>query len=204
MNSIKKSTESSIRERGSKFYGFLFPCNSVEEFDSALDELKNRYPDATHHCCAYRILSEQISEFSSDDGEPSGSAGLPILNTLKSFKLVNTGAVVVRYYGGSKLGKAGLIEAYSSSTKECVELADIGTLEQVFQLRISYDYPQESQIQQIIHKFQLTEIDQHFTERVMKIVQGSIQKEEGCVQSFEAIEYQGISFEQLDHTFVMT
>ncbi|MBO6792570.1 MAG: YigZ family protein [Balneolaceae bacterium] len=181
----------------------MFPCNSVDEFDSTLDKLKNRYPDATHHCCAYRILNEQLSEFSSDDGEPSGSAGLPILNTLKSFELVNIGSVVVRYYGGSKLGKAGLIEAYSSSTKECIDIADIGTLEKVFRLKVIYEYPQESQIQQIIHNFDLKEIDQQFTEQVMKIVQGPIQKENGCVQSFEAMEYQGITIELLGHTFVM-
>lgn len=203
MKTIQKSTESTIRERGSKFYGFLFPCKSAEDFDIKLNELKNRFPDATHHCCAYRIMNEQINEFSADDGEPSGTAGLPILNTLKSFELVNAGAIIVRYYGGSKLGKAGLIDAYSSSTKLCIEKANIGELEKVFRLQIIYDYPQESQIQQIIHTFQLNELEQKFTERVMKIVQGPIQKEDGCVQSLEAIEYQGISFKQLDHTFVM-
>ncbi len=203
MKTIRKSTESTIRERGSKFYGFLFPCNSDDFFEIKLDELKSRFPDATHHCCAYRLIAEQVIEYSNDDGEPSGTAGLPILNTLKSAELVNIGAIVVRYYGGSKLGKAGLIDAYSSSTKECIEQATIGALEKVFRIKLIYHYAQESQIQQIIHTFQLNEIEQQFTERVMKIVQGPIQKEEDCVQSLEAIEYQGISFQLLEHTFVM-
>ena len=203
MKTIQTETESTIRERGSKFYGFLFPCNSAESFELKLEELKNHYTDATHHCSAYRIISEQIIEYSNDDGEPSGTAGLPIVNTLKSAELVNIGAVVVRYYGGSKLGKAGLIDAYSFSISECINIATIGDLQKVFRLTITYDYAQESHIKRIIHTLKLTEKEQEFTDTVTKIIQGPIQKENDCVRLLEAVSYLGVSFELLDHTFVM-
>lgn len=203
MKSIRKGTEFTLRERGSKFYGFLFPSSSIQDFDKSLNELKHRYPDATHHCIAYRVLEEQLIEFNSDDGEPSGSAGLPMLNALKSNELVNCGVVVVRYYGGSKLGKAGLIEAYGESTRGCIEKSELAEIQKVLRLHITYQYHQEKDIQPLVRNFNLVEEQAEFLENVSKHFLCPIEHEKNLLQSLQQLEYTGIIFERNGYTFVM-
>jgi len=157
MNSIKEDAEFSLRERGSKFFGFLFSAGSSDQFVEHLVELKSRYPDANHHCCAYRIYDESVQEYNSDDGEPSGTAGLPILNALRSSDLVNIGCVVVRYFGGTKLGKPGLIESYGDTARGCIQKADIGQIEQFLKINISYQYPEDKEIKHTIRPYPLIE-----------------------------------------------
>ena len=108
-----------VREKGSRFLGFLFPAADEEEAERLLGELREQYPGATHHCWAYRI-GWPPRERSSDDGEPSGTAGGPILSVLAGRGLSNALAVVVRWFGGTKLGKGGLARAYSGATREAV------------------------------------------------------------------------------------
>ncbi len=203
MNSIRKTSEFTLRERGSKFYGFLFPCPSSEIFEERLSELKKKYPDATHHCTAYRVLELELREFSNDDGEPSGSAGLPILNSLRSSDLINCGAIVVRYYGGTKLGKSGLIEAYSEGIKGCIEKAEIAQIQKMTRIKVTYSYQNEKEIQQIIRNHELVEESSSFTESVSKILLCLESQFDLLKHSLEKIEYLGIEFKSLGHTFVM-
>ncbi|MEC9050642.1 MAG: YigZ family protein [Candidatus Neomarinimicrobiota bacterium] len=113
-----------LKEQQSKFISIIFPYDDVSEFKSCVSELRKKYHNASHVCWAYRIFTEnQLEENSSDAGEPSGTAGLPILNAMKQKGFMNCGLAVVRYFGGTKLGKRGLIETYGNSARKLVEEA---------------------------------------------------------------------------------
>lgn len=146
--------------------GFLFPVEAEDNFQDTLDGIKSKYPDATHHCWAWRLNPAQPKEFSSDDGEPSGTAGLPILNMLRSFGVVNAGIVVVRYYGGTKLGKSGLIEAYGHGAALCLEKADLLSIKPVKMYEVVYHYPEENSIQKLINDYDLTVLGSEYLEKV--------------------------------------
>ena len=122
---INKSVESIYKEKGSKFLSFLYPVTSVEEVKEYLTQLKKKYYDATHHCYAYVIGYDKQTFRMNDDGEPSSTAGKPIYGQLQSNDLTNVLLVVVRYFGGTKLGVSGLIKAYKESSAECIALAEI-------------------------------------------------------------------------------
>lgn len=122
---IDKSVESIYKEKGSKFLSFLYPVSSVDEVKEYLTQLKKKYYDATHHCYAYIIGYDKETFRMNDDGEPSSTAGKPIYGQLQSNDLTNVLLVVVRYFGGTKLGVSGLIKAYKESSAECIALAQI-------------------------------------------------------------------------------
>lgn len=123
-NTIEKSTEALLVEKHSKFHAFAFPVNSESETKQCLTELKNMHPKATHHCYAWRLGVDKMNYRANDDGEPSGTAGRPILGQIDSAGITNTLVVVVRYYGGTKLGASGLISAYKTAAsivlKDCI------------------------------------------------------------------------------------
>ena len=166
MYSITRSYEDSYQDRGSKFLGYLNYVANVTDFEEMLTSIKQTYPDATHHCYAYRTGPEQPEEVANDDGEPGGTAGQPILNELKSNDLINVGLVVVRYFGGTKLGKPGLINAYRTTARHCIEKAKIVRLKTVRTITITYDYSLQKYIDRLIHKFDLGIDDQSYAERV--------------------------------------
>lgn len=119
---IKEKVETEITERKSKFIANLFPIESVEEAEELIKEVRKRYHDARHNCIAYRIVEKnQLIEKSSDDGEPSGTAGAPMLNILQKNNLANILIVVTRYFGGILLGTGGLVRAYSDSLLQAME-----------------------------------------------------------------------------------
>ena len=111
-----------FKEQQSKFISIIFPYDDVSDFKSCVSELRKKYHDASHVCWAYRVYTEnQLEENSSDAGEPFGTAGLPILNAMKKKGLVNCGLAVIRYFGGTKLGKRGLIDTYGNSARRLIE-----------------------------------------------------------------------------------
>lgn len=119
---IKEQVQTEVVERKSKFIANLFFVKSVEEAEKIMKENKRKYYDARHHCLAYRIVKDsQIVEKSSDDGEPSGTAGAPMLNILKKNNLANVLIIVTRYFGGILLGTGGLVRAYSNSLLKAIE-----------------------------------------------------------------------------------
>jgi putative IMPACT (imprinted ancient) family translation regulator len=139
MRTVTQSAESLYKSSGSKHMGFSFSIATEKEAKEKLDVLWMKFPDATHICYAY-ILRSGL-ERSSDDGEPAGSAGKPILNALKSEKVVNVLVAVVRYYGGTKLGIPGLIDAYKSAAKMVLNeslIADIQVESMLF-FQLSYE-----------------------------------------------------------------
>src|SRR5882724_8840607 len=120
---VAKSGMAEFKDRGSKFIGYVYPVASTEEFKESLNDVKKQHPRATHHCFAYRLGLDGNTYRVSDDGEPSGTAGRPILGQIDSKGLVNTLVVVVRYFGGTLLGVPGLINAYKSAAALALQIA---------------------------------------------------------------------------------
>ena len=138
---IAKSSEGVYKEKGSKFYGYAFPVQSVHELKEHLDYLRKENPGCVHVCYAYCLGSKKEAYRYSDDGEPSNSAGAPIYGQIKSFDLTNILIAVVRFYGGTKLGVGGLINAYRTAAKEAIENATIINDEDrnIFEVTFAYD-----------------------------------------------------------------
>jgi uncharacterized YigZ family protein len=147
---IAKPSSGVFKDRGSKFIAFAQPVNSEVEAKKILADLKSEYHDACHHCYAYRIGFDKSLYRSSDDGEPSGTAGKPIYNQLLSYDLTNVIIVVVRYFGGTLLGVPGLINAYKSSTKDALENADIITRTVNERFVTNYEYPAMNDVMKIL------------------------------------------------------
>jgi len=127
---LAKDSEGSYHDSGSKFHAYAYPASSRTDLEQHLEALRVAHPKARHQCYAYRILErEEITEYASDAGEPSGSAGQPILGELIRRELVNVCVVVVRYFGGTKLGIPGLIHAYRESTSHCIGNGEIIAVE---------------------------------------------------------------------------
>lgn len=202
MKTIIKNTEATLRELGSKFLGFLFYCEDETEFRKQLDQIKKNYPDASHHCYGYRIDPNSLIEFSSDDGEPSGTAGLPILNQLKSADLVNAGIVVVRYFGGTKLGKSGLIQAYGGTAELCLSEASFQHIIEVQLFEVNYPYSQENIIQKLEMNYELKEQESEYLEAVKKVYACPIKLTHKCIEELSSLEHLSIEFEMLHKSYI--
>ncbi|MDY0014901.1 MAG: YigZ family protein [Bacteroidales bacterium] len=148
---IDEMSESVFKDRSSRFIGLLYPLSSEEEVKSILSGLKKEHYNATHHCYAYTIGHVGPPAFRiNDDGEPSGTAGRPIYGQLLSYELKNVLAVVIRYYGGTKLGVPGLINAYKTTTQLAIQNARIleKTIKDVYKLH--FDYLQMNDIMRML------------------------------------------------------
>ncbi len=161
-HTIKTETEGLFKERGSRFIALAYPVLTQEEAKAKLTEVKKKYYDARHHCYAFRINPEKEFFRSSDDGEPSGTAGKPILNQLLSKKLFNILVVVVRYFGGTKLGTSGLINAYKTATKEALGNAKIIRKTMTRSISIHFEYPLMNSVMRLVKEEKLTIIEQKF------------------------------------------
>lgn len=138
---IKENVSAELVEKKSKFIANLFYIESREEAEDIIKMQKKKYYDARHNCYAFRVLGEDgIIEKSSDDGEPSGTAGAPMLNILSKMKITNVLVIVTRYFGGILLGTGGLVKAYSNSTKLALEKAEISMLEEGFVYKLELNY----------------------------------------------------------------
>jgi len=138
---ILKNETAEIIEKKSKFIADIYPVRNVEEAENKIKEIKKKYYDAKHHCIAYRIIEEdRIIEKSSDDGEPSGTAGAPMLNILQGSNLCNIIVVVTRYFGGILLGTGGLVRAYSDATKKAIQKSELVFQKDGFEIELETDY----------------------------------------------------------------
>lgn len=138
---INQVIQVEITEKKSKFIANLFPAQSVEEAEEMIKEIKKKYHDARHNCMAYRIMEDnQVIEKSSDDGEPSGTAGAPMLNILQKNNLANVVIIVTRYFGGILLGTGGLVRAYSDSLLKAIEQSEFLTKCQGVEMLVTTEY----------------------------------------------------------------
>jgi uncharacterized YigZ family protein len=159
---IKAPSEGIFRDRGSKFIAFAYPINQEQDLKENVNILKSLHPKANHHCWAIRLGIDKSVFRLNDDGEPSGTAGRPILNTLLSKELTNLGVVVVRYFGGTLLGVPGLINAYKCATEEAINKAEIIILTVNDVYTITFDYLQMNNIMKVIKDDGLIIIKQEF------------------------------------------
>lgn len=158
---IEKAPEPAIfKDRKSKFIGYAYPVQHIDEVKPIVEKLKKEHHSARHWCYAYRIGVEKITERANDDGEPSNSAGIPILNQIKSKNLTNTLVVVVRYFGGVKLGVGGLINAYKTAAQMVLEQAEIVEKIRTRNLEIIFSYNDMNKVMRIIKEQQLHIVSQ--------------------------------------------
>jgi len=149
---ISKAAEALYKDTGSKFYAFAFPVSDEEDVKERLADLRKKHHDARHHCYAYVLGADKSNYRYNDDGEPGNSAGPPIHGQIVAFDLTNVLVVVVRYFGGTKLGVGGLISAYKTSAKEALKQARIIT--QVLKLiyEMEYEYDQTGAVKRLLEQ----------------------------------------------------
>lgn len=159
---IKEPSFGEFRDRGSKFLAYAFPVFSEKDWQAALEEVKKEHSKARHHCYAYRLGLDKNNFRANDDGEPSGTAGRPILGQIDSFELTNLFVVVVRYFGGTLLGTSGLINAYKESTIEALKNAE--RIEKIIEdrIKVSFDYSIMGDVMNALKRLDLEMVDQDF------------------------------------------
>ena len=170
--SIKEPAQGEITEKKSKFICNIFPVESVEEAEDKIIELRKKYHDARHNCFAYKIYRENVERYS-DDGEPSGTAGLPMITILNGKEISNVVAIVTRYFGGILLGTGGLVRAYSEALNKAVNNAEIVKKELGLEaeFEIGYDELEELKYHLKNMNIQITNIE--YLEKIKVVVLGS-------------------------------
>lgn len=159
---ITQTSEGLYKEKMSKFISFAVPCCSAQEALDIVKLYRNEYCDARHCCWAYMIGPERKEFRSNDDGEPSGTAGKPILGQINSFELTNLVVIVVRYFGGIKLGTSGLIEAYRTAAQEALSVAQIEERLIEEELLVAFEYPLMGDVMRIVKEEGATVLAQDF------------------------------------------
>lgn len=159
---IKKNSEGVYKEKGSKFYAFAYPVETEEDVKERLAALRKKYYDARHHCYAYIMGRDEKYTRANDDGEPNNSAGPPILGQIRSKKLINTLIVVIRYFGGTKLGVSGLIHAYKTAALDALESNTIEQRHFMKTLHVTFEYPNMNHIMKAVKDFELPILEQSF------------------------------------------
>ncbi len=159
---IEKASEGIFKDKGSKFFAYAFPVSSEEKIKEHLAELRKLHPSARHHCYAFRLGAAKQAFRANDDGEPSNTAGKPILGQIQSKDLTNILIVVVRYFGGTLLGVSGLINAYKLAALDSIQNATIieKTVDEVYELK--FDYLQMNDVMRIIKDEHLQILHQNF------------------------------------------
>ena len=149
-----------FKEKSSKFFGYAYPIESEEEVKPIIDHLRKQHPHAVHYCYAYQIGTEKIRYRANDDGEPSNSAGAPIYGQIQSFGLTNVLLIVVRIFGGIKLGVGGLITAYKTTAQLVLEDAEIIEKTIDIHFMISFDYKNMNKVMRVIKEKKLDIVNQ--------------------------------------------
>lgn len=162
---IAEPAVADFRDKGSKFLAFARPIEGLNDIKLFLDELRELHPKATHHCYAYRLGLDKQNYRANDDGEPSGTAGRPILGQIDAFGLTHVMVVVVRYFGGTKLGVPGLIHAYKTAAAAALSSVpkQTKTIKQAFKL--SFDYIQMDSVMRLLKRYQIAPEQQTYAEK---------------------------------------
>ena len=172
----KASTEALFKDRGSKFYGYAFPVTNEEEIKENIEFLKKQHYNARHWCYAWQLGMKYEKYRANDDGEPTNSAGTPIYGQLQAFEVTNVLVVVVRYFGGTKLGIGGLIKAYKTAAKLALENSEIiqKTINEEFILQ--FNYSEMNKVMRIVKEEQISIINQKLDLNCLYVI--SVRKKE--------------------------
>ncbi|WP_294232490.1 YigZ family protein [Chryseobacterium sp. sg2396] len=185
-----------LKEKGSKFIGFAFPVNNEEELKTALEKIRSEHPKATHHCYAFRMGLHGENYRANDDGEPSGSAGLPIYNQLLANEITNVLVISVRYYGGTKLGVSGLVKAYKESAKITLEEAHIITRELETTIEIQFNFNQQNLIFTLLSKYDAMVLQFDAHEKCIVTASLKLSQKESISEKLSEMQY--VSFKYKD------
>jgi len=162
---IIKVSKGFYKNKGSKFFSFAFPVENESRIKDILTNLKKEHHSARHHCYGWRLGTEKITFRANDDGEPSSTAGKPILGQLKSFDITNSMVVVVRYFGGILLGTGGLIHAYKTAAADALNNAEIITKTIQYNYKLGFTYNEMGEVMQIINQENLNIVNTWFEEQ---------------------------------------
>jgi uncharacterized YigZ family protein len=157
---IEKPATAEFKDRGSKFIAYVFPITDVVDFKKKLQDLKEEHPKAAHHCFAYRLGTDGNNFRSSDNGEPAGTAGKPIIGQIDSKQLTNVAVIVVRYFGGTLLGVPGLINAYRTATALALQTTPVIQKAIEINYRLRFDYTRVNEVMTVIKKYGCSVLDQ--------------------------------------------
>ena len=163
-NTVSAPSEGIFKDKGSRFLAFLYPVKNEEEIRELLQKIKKEHYNARHHCYAWRLGKEEIRFRANDDGEPSSTAGKPILGQLLSHDLSDVLLVVVRYFGGIKLGTGGLVNAYRTAAGNALEHASVIEKRVLETMLLQYNYDQTDKIMKAVHDTQALVVSQSFME----------------------------------------
>ena len=183
----KPVEEVTFKEKGSKFIGYAFPVNDEEEAKESVAKLWEKYPDATHICYAYRLGLNGEQYRANDDGEPSGSAGLPIYNQILSKGLTQVLVASVRYFGGTKLGVPGLVKTYKLSAHMTLEEAEVVERYLTEKVRFDFSYEDQGSVMRNIDKFGAEILKTEFTVKCSVTVRVRKDQLENFLSSFEPL-----------------
>jgi len=194
--SIKRQSEGFFKDRGSKFFSYAYPVETEGEIKDILDLLRKEHHSARHHCYAWRLGKKDFVYRANDDGEPSSTAGKPILGQLQSFGVTNVLVVVVRYFGGTLLGTSGLINAYKNAAASALGNAEIATftIDSVF--RLTYTYNEMNEVMRIVKQENLNILDTKFEDICsldFSVRESKAKKAEKLFNRFHGIKIEKIS-----------
>jgi len=176
-----------LKEKGSKFIGYLYPVENEDEIKENLESIYALHPKATHHCYAYRLGINGENYRANDDGEPSGTAGLPIYNQLLSADITHVLLVVVRYFGGIKLGAGGLVKTYKESAQLTLEQAKIITKELTELYRLDFNYLYQAQVMTLIKKLSIEIKSSEFMDKCRLVIIVPVKKREEFFEKFDSL-----------------
>lgn len=187
-HTLQDVSQGLYKEKGSKFIAIAMPVNSAEEVRFHLEQLRKRFHDARHHCYAYRLGEEPYKVRYNDDGEPSGTAGKSIFGQIQSFELTNVLLVVIRYFGGVKLGTGGLIHSYRAATRDAIVNGKIITQTWKVTVKISFAYPQMDNVMHIIKDEGLRIISQELQGQYCILLEISKGQLDTIIRKFSSLE----------------
>jgi uncharacterized YigZ family protein len=189
---LKSDGKGIYKEKGSKFLGFAYSVSSESEIKEKIASLKSEYFDARHHCFAW-ILGPEKKQFRAfDDGEPNHSAGDPILGQIRSRNLTNVLIVVVRYFGGTKLGVGGLIAAYRSAAEDALNNSLVIEKEVLERITVSYDYSVTAEVMKMVKEFDLTIVAQDFKQQCDLIADVPLRNKEKFEEKIKLLKDLGL------------
>lgn len=200
---IKENVQAEIVEKKSKFIANLFYIENIEEAEKIIKETRKKYFDARHNCIAYRVIEDgQIIERFSDDGEPSGTAGAPMLNILQKNGYVNVLIVVTRYFGGILLGTGGLVRAYSDSLTLAIEKSIKIEKRLGSQLEVIVDYSELDNFKYYCRNNKINIIESTFEEKIICKIEMENDKKEKLIEDFNTKKVKIIEYKELCKKYI--
>lgn len=198
LRTIKENASSQIVVKKSKFIADLLYVKTVEEAEEYISNIRKKYHDARHHCFAYSIMTKDgIINRASDDGEPSGTAGGPILNIINKNQLINVLVVVTRYFGGILLGTGGLVKAYSDSTLEAIEQAEF-VIEQIgYELELEINYNDFEKFKFYCNKNNIKIVNSEYGEKIKCVVEVNEEEKKKMIEENNKMNFKIENFKIL-------